>query len=363
MVMDDRLGYWRRHFGLEWPGQEICAALAAKYLERVEVVDPKSLVALAGKPMLFLANHQCFVESLLFSYAVPPLCGRPVVALAKMAHRDGWLGRFVDLVFGYPGVPEHHAVEYIDRDDPDVGTTVARLEAQVRGGHSLLIHVEGTRRRSARRGRVLAVSPLWIGLAMAHDWPIVPVRFVGGLPIEDLGYKLDAPYRHGRQIIRLGRPISCDELLRQPVDGRVSYVRAAINALQDCRTEEPGAPDHDFGIAVDRWTALTGAEPMAAVLLEGLRRWWSGGGCRARSRSRPATSPTPATPWWPPPICTARRRPCCVCRLDRRARGWRGWPRSSSGRAARRSSTGPLRGRASVSLAAPNLATRHALQG
>ena len=361
--MDDRLGYWRRHFGLEWPGQEICAALAAKYLERVEVDDPKSLVALAGKPMLFLANHQCFVESLLFSYAVPPLCGRPVVALAKMAHRDGWLGRFVDLVFGYPGVPEHHAVEYIDRDDPDVGTTVARLEAQVRGGHSLLIHVEGTRRRSARRGRVLAVSPLWIGLAMAHDWPIVPVRFVGGLPIEDLGYKLDAPYRHGRQIIRLGRPISCDELLRQPVDGRVSYVRAAINALQDCRTEEPGAPDHDFGIAVDRWTAHTGAEPMAAVLLEGLRRWVE----RRRVPSTLEESPGDFTDACDALVAAAdlHREAAAVLRVPPGPEG--AWLARMA--AFLFGPRGPaildrsVAGRASVSLAAPNLATRHALQG
>jgi 1-acyl-sn-glycerol-3-phosphate acyltransferase len=271
-MMDDRLAYWRRFFELEWPGQELVAAVADKFLDRVEVVDPSALVALAGRPMLFLANHQCYLESLVFSYAVPPLCGVPATVLAKSAHRGRWLGRLVELVFGWPGLRPHHAVEYIDRDDPGApAELLARLSAVLRRG-SLLVHVEGTRRRSAQRGRVLAVSPLWAELALATGAPVVPVRFVGGLPIDDGGAKLDAPVGMGKQMVRLGRPITSDELASVAAEERAGHLRAAINALQDCRTETPGAPDERFAAAAEEWSARTGAEPMAAVLLEALIR-------------------------------------------------------------------------------------------
>jgi 1-acyl-sn-glycerol-3-phosphate acyltransferase len=268
------LSFWRDYFGLTWPGGEMCIALAEKFLDRVEVCDPKGFVALDGRPVLYLANHQVYLESLLFSVVVTPLTRVPPTTLAKMAHRDRWLGRFVDLVFSYPGLPQHQPIEYFDRENADqaIGQTLTRLDEIMKQGNSLMIHVEGTRRRSARRGRVIMLSPLWVGLAMAHDWPIVPVRFVGGLPFEDAGVKHDVPVGFGQQIIRIGRPITTAELLEIPVAERVPHVRAAINGLQDCATETPGAPDPDFATAVASWVERTGADPVAACILEALRR-------------------------------------------------------------------------------------------
>jgi 1-acyl-sn-glycerol-3-phosphate acyltransferase len=301
------LAFWRGFFGVSWPGQEMCVALAEKFLERVEVCDPKGLVALDGRPVMFLGNHQVYLESLLFNLAVSPLTRRPATTLAKSGHRDRWLGRFVELVFRYPGLPAYQPIEYFDRENADqaIGDTVRRLERIMAGGTSLMIHVEGTRRRSARRGRVIVLSPLWVGLAMSHDWPIVPVRFVGGLPAEDNGIKYDVPVDFGRQIVRVGRPIQKAELLALPAQERVPHIRAAINALQDCATERPGPADPEFGSAVSEWVARTGADPVAACIIEALRRSSQplGPGCRvlveaaARIRaSRPARLALPPGP-------------------------------------------------------------------
>lgn len=271
---NELLAFWRGYFDFSWPGQEMCVALAEKFMDRVEICDPKGVVALMGQPVLFLANHQVYLESLLFNLTVSPLTRRPTITLAKLAHRERWLGRFVDLVTSYPGLPTYKPIEYFDRENAEtaIGETVARIDALMKGGSSLLIHVEGTRRRSARRGRVIMLSPLWVGLAMAHEWPIVPVRFVGGLPVEDEGFKHDLPVGFGRQIIRVGRPISTQELLGMPAQDRVPFVRASLNALQDCVTEMPGAPDPGFANEVLELVLRTGTDPVAATILEALRR-------------------------------------------------------------------------------------------
>jgi 1-acyl-sn-glycerol-3-phosphate acyltransferase len=268
------LAFWRRQVDLpRFPSEDFFLGLADKYLEGVEVVDPASFTAVAGQPVLFLANHQVFVESLLFCTVVAPLHERPIVGLAKSHHVERWVGRFVALAWAHPSLDRRSHIEYVDRDRPEVHDLKHRLAALVASGVSLLVHVEGTRRRSAARGRVQAMQPFWTDLAVAQGLAVVPVRFVGGLPVEDLGVKQEVPVGHGRQIIRLGPAIAAGELAALAPGARLSRVRAAINDLSDNRTEQPGAPDPEFSAAVDRWVARSGGDvPTTAILMAFLRR-------------------------------------------------------------------------------------------
>jgi hypothetical protein len=196
---------------------------------------------------------------------------RPIVGLAKSQHRDAWLGRFSERIWSQPGLGRPY-IEYIDRDQPAVDQLIARLDLRFESA-SLLVHVEGTRRRSARRGRVQAMNPIWTDLAATKGWAIVPVRFIGGLPVEDPGFKQDLPVGFGRQIIRLGPALTPDILARAGGVARMGLVRAAINELSDNRTEAPSAPDAEFGAAVAAWVARHGGEaPLAAILQAFLRR-------------------------------------------------------------------------------------------
>jgi 1-acyl-sn-glycerol-3-phosphate acyltransferase len=277
MKFAESVTFWKRLLGKDaeaWPGVHIFQALAEKFLSGVDIADPLAFAGIHGAPVLYLANHQVYLESMLFNMALAPLQGRPAVGLAKIEHRDRWLGRFIDLLFGYPGLHSPVAIEYFDRESPDATVrAVARLEDLAnRDGQSILVHVEGTRRRCARRGRVQAMSPLWPEVAVKNGWAIVPVRFVGGLPVEDQGSKLDAPVGFGSQTIRVGAPIAAAELAPLGDEARVARVRGAINALQDNRTEEPEPADPIFAAAVDDWVQRSGVHPMAATILMALVR-------------------------------------------------------------------------------------------
>ena len=272
MRFRDALAYWHGIIGCDWPGAALAAALAEKFLAGVDVVDPLGLAQVYKRPCLYLANHQVFLESLMFNVVVPPLLGRPTVALGKREHHERWLGQLIDLLWDLPGGKPPAPIEYFDRENADeivdvVGRLVERVESD---GVSVLVHVEGTRRRSCRRGRVQAMSPLWTEVAVSHGWPIIPVRFVGGLPVEDLGLKFDAPVGYGKQIIRLGAPILPEELRDLSDAGRVARVRGAINELSDNLTEVPGTPDPAFAAEVEEQVERSGADRMAATILTAL---------------------------------------------------------------------------------------------
>jgi 1-acyl-sn-glycerol-3-phosphate acyltransferase len=271
----DAMGYWRRLVAADWPGLALAGALAEKFLAGVDVVDPLGIARVHRRSCLYLANHQVFLESLIFNVAVPPLVNRTTIALGKKEHRDRWLGRLIDALATTTAPLPPPMIEYFDRENPDeIVTAIDRLAEMARAhGQSVLVHVEGTRRRSCRRGRVQAMSPLWPEVAVERDWPIIPVRFVGGLPVEDLGTKLDAPVGFGQQTIRLGAPIFPEELRELDDRARVARVRGAINDLTDHRTEEPSSPDPRFAAEVHAWVDRTGVAPMAAVILVALR-WY-----------------------------------------------------------------------------------------
>jgi hypothetical protein len=118
------------------------------------------------------------------------------------------------------------------------------------------------------------MSSAFVDMALRVGVPIVPVRFVGGLPEQEAPQRLEFPLGYGRQDYWIGRPILPEELARLPFKERKQQVVEAINALGPANEREtPGAPDHAFGKAVDEWVARTGASAEDAVLfrtLEGL---------------------------------------------------------------------------------------------
>jgi hypothetical protein len=170
--------------------------------------------------------------------------------------------------YAYPGVTDLNLIRFFQREDREalleiVGQIAADMRA---GGQSAMVHVEGTRALACRQP-VVKMSSAFIDMALAVGAPIVPVRFVGGLPLEALTTRLEFPVGFGRQDYWLGRPIFPEELAALPYKDRKAVVIAAINGLgPDVATETPTAPDPAFGAAVDAWIARTGATPEDAVL-------------------------------------------------------------------------------------------------
>jgi 3-hydroxymyristoyl/3-hydroxydecanoyl-(acyl carrier protein) dehydratase/1-acyl-sn-glycerol-3-phosphate acyltransferase len=258
--------FWRRRLGTgSGLAEDLVDGLAAQFVGDVVVAD-ETLRALRGRPAIFLANHQVGVESLLFATLAAGLNDRVVVALAKAEHRESWMGRLMRLIAQQPGVADPRTLAFFDRSDsasllPILEQLRHRLQHE---DASLLVHVEGTRSLAARRP-VAHMSGVWIDLALAAGAPIVPVRFSGGLPLQEADARLEFPVGFGRQDYHVGRPLPPDELLRLDLVARQRRVLDAINELGP-REEMPGDPDHAFPAAVDSWRGRARSAERAVLL-------------------------------------------------------------------------------------------------
>ncbi|MEO6420101.1 MAG: 1-acyl-sn-glycerol-3-phosphate acyltransferase, partial [Polyangiaceae bacterium] len=221
-----------------------------------------------GKSCLYLANHQVGIESLLFSVLASALSGTSTVTLAKAEHRTSWLGTLIAHSFSYPGVVDPNVITFFEREDREslikiVGDIAVQMQTTAK---SAMVHVEGTRSLSARQP-VIKMSSAFIDMAIAVGAPIVPVRFVGALPVAELTTRLEFPVGFGRQDCWIGRPIMPADLAALPYKDRKTVVISAINGLgPDLASETPAAPNPVFAEAVERWMAHTGATHENAVL-------------------------------------------------------------------------------------------------
>ncbi|MCB9763577.1 MAG: 1-acyl-sn-glycerol-3-phosphate acyltransferase, partial [Alphaproteobacteria bacterium] len=242
-------------------------------VRRVVLDNPAAHQAVAGRSLLYLGNHQVGLESLVFSILGAALNGMPTVTLAKIEHKKTWLGQLIQRCFSYPGVADPRLITFFDREDKaSLPAIIGELAAEMAGpGRSVMVHVEGTRSLECRTP-VLKMSGAFIDMALKVNAPIVPVRFVGGLPPERMEKRIEFPLGMGQQDIWLGAPILPEALASMPYGERKKVVIAAINALGPPNaTEAPLPGDPDFAARVAAWQARTGASEEHAVLFEVLR--------------------------------------------------------------------------------------------
>lgn len=263
--------FWTRWFDRgPWPVEDLYYGLVGRFVDRVVVEDPVAYSALRGRSVLYLANHQTGVESLLFSIVASALNDVPTVTLAKIEHRQTWLGRLIAHAFSYPGVTDPRVMTFFDREDKaSLVRVIGELAAEMAGpGRSVMVHVEGTRALSCRTA-VEKMSGAFIDLAMKVGAPIVPVRFVGGLPADPLETRLEFPLGMGRQEIRLGTPIMPERLAGLHYGARKALVLSAINGLGIPNAmEQPFRGDPDFERRVIAWQAGHGVSHEHATLRE-----------------------------------------------------------------------------------------------
>jgi 3-oxoacyl-(acyl-carrier-protein) synthase/3-hydroxymyristoyl/3-hydroxydecanoyl-(acyl carrier protein) dehydratase/1-acyl-sn-glycerol-3-phosphate acyltransferase len=254
--------YWRDRIGIgPWLMEDLYYGLIARFVRDVVITDPEAFNNVRGRSCLYLANHQVGIESLLFSVAVSALSGVPAVTLAKAEHKTSWLGTLIAHTFEHPGVNDLDLIVFFEREDREsLGMILNQIAAQMRSERkSAMVHVEGTRSLTFRRP-VEKMSSSLIDMALAVNAPIVPVRFVGGLPVDELPERISFPVGFGKQDYWLGRPICPEELARMTYKERKLAVIAAINALgPDYTAELPAPPDQAFGNAVESWAARSGA--------------------------------------------------------------------------------------------------------
>ncbi len=256
-------GFWTELTGIaDWPIADLNFALIERFVRRVELIDPAGFAALRGQPVLYLANHQVAVESLLFNVITSALSGVPLKIIAKKEHRETWIGQLIELTHRYPGVRHAELILFFDREDP---ASLLNLLRQFRSGSdaeqtSLMVHVEGTRARSCREP-ITRMSSVFTDLAAELQLPIVPVRLAGGLPETPVPERLDFPFDGGQQDIIFGEALAPDEIRRLQLRERSRTIREAIERLR---------PEHEQPLPRStEWPPL--ADGTKPILLETLR--------------------------------------------------------------------------------------------
>ena len=268
--------FGREALGIEaWPGEDLSLGLCQAFVDRVILDDPLSFLVHAGRPMLFVGNHQVQIESMLFPMVAASLTGRHVVTIAKTEHRDGWIGPLSRLSTDYPGVDQPPAIVYFDQRDPrSMFAILEQLKRHVsEEGHSVFVHVEGQLARRCRRP-VVRLSSVFLDLARQLDLPLVPVRFAGGLPIEPAESTMDFPVGFGKQTYHVGRPIRPQRLAGMPLVEQRDLALEALNAVGPALdTELPADPQTEFADEVTRMRARHQMPEVQAVAAAVLARW------------------------------------------------------------------------------------------
>ena len=272
--------FWTRRFatdtsidGGRWPVEDLYYGLIQRFLRRVVVPEPAAFEAIHGRSTLFLANHQTGVESLVFSIVASALVGTPTVTLAKVEHKATWLGDLIRHSFTWPGVEDPRVITYFDREDKaSLPTIIGELAGEMATtGRSVMVHIEGTRSMECRTP-VQKMSGAFIDMALKVGVPIVPVRFVGGLPVEPMDHRIEFPTGMGQQDIWLGAPILPEDLEGMHYGARKQAVIDAINGLGPASSDEQPLPgDAAFAEDVAAWSASRGVTPEHAALLRVLQ--------------------------------------------------------------------------------------------
>jgi 1-acyl-sn-glycerol-3-phosphate acyltransferase len=263
--------FWDRWFGMPpWPTEDLYYGLIHRFVRRVRLQNPGAHEALRGQSVLYLGNHQVGVESLLFSIVAGGLSRVSTVTVAKAEHRDTWLGKLIQHCFRYPDARDPNVITFFDRDDKgSMPEIISALATEMKGpGKSVMVHVEGTRSLDCRTP-VQKMSGAFLDMALGVGVPVVPIRFVGGLPVDPLPERLEFPVGMGWQDIWLGEPIPAEELAALPYKERKERVISAINALGvDNAHEVPSEGDPAFLYRVNTRCSRTGVDQPHAVLFE-----------------------------------------------------------------------------------------------
>src|SRR5262249_50230562 len=141
-------------------------ALVAAFLGEIVVADAAALATLRETGAIYLANHQTAVESLCLGLALGTLGVPTLLAVAKIEHGVSWIGGLRRWAARYPGATPPLTTLLFDRSDlKHQAAVLAEIEPLLRGGDSLLVHVDGTRARRAG-APVVQVGGSWIDLAL-----------------------------------------------------------------------------------------------------------------------------------------------------------------------------------------------------
>jgi hypothetical protein len=218
---------------------------------------------------LYLCNHQVDIESVLFNFLAQVEFETPIQTISRVEHVGSWVGQLDRFAADHPGMKQPERILYFDRADPAGLFKVLDQYRRARkeDNCSLMVHVEGELGLTCRQP-VTRASSVFLDLAVELDLPIIPVRFVGGLPASPLPQTIPFPINLGQQDYVCGTPIFPADLANKTLSEKLAEFLGRINGMAPLASrEEPLPGDPTFAAAVEQRIAA-GDSAWSAIMIE-----------------------------------------------------------------------------------------------
>lgn len=241
------------------------------------VCDGLELTApLPAGPCVFLTNHQTALDILLFAYLISALRRERINLIGwegALAMNSGELTTALASRAdpGADDLNQHLRPHYIDSRDPaQIVATASRLGRELADPDapaSAVLAADGERQATEQQATLRAGSS-FVDLGQSFGVPIVPVRFVWGLPALAAGHRHVWPAGFAPQRYIVGPPLMPEDLNGQSLPERCERVRRAIDALW--RPPPPGqaAVGASRRGRIERLIAMTGMSQTKALLCD-----------------------------------------------------------------------------------------------
>ena len=265
---ENLISFWHKFLGVRHPICALSTALYKRFVGKIIIEDEQDFHALNHKPRLYLANHQVGIESILFVFAVSALSNSVINTVAKFEHQQSWVNELSKQIYAYPQIKDPELIFYFDRNNQGSMLNLLKSTKEViqQQQRSLLVHVQGTRALTCRQP-VNDLSSVFIDLALELNLPIIPVKFVGGLPVEPLETRIEFPFRYTCQNYHLGKAIFPENLKTLGNLERKTLILEKLNQLGETPDQSfPNLPDTNFEKEVQLWIKQTGVSQVCAVL-------------------------------------------------------------------------------------------------
>jgi hypothetical protein len=275
LEVSDASDYWNNEVGIKINILfDLIKSLTIKFVRRIILEDPDQFTRIQGIPVLYIANHQTGIESLLFAFLIGYLSRTAFRGIINKQQESGMLGILNQISSRFVNVKLPVKMLVFDQQDrKSLYDILDDYSEEIRHENaSFYVTAEGRRALTAGH-EVSQLSSVFIDFAIKENIPVVPVRFTGGLPGEANNKLFDFPFEFGQQDYYIGQAVFPSQLKDLAYGDRPRYILERINNLgPESDRESPISPDPGFNDRVAKSMEEKGLSVFSAMIIEALRQ-------------------------------------------------------------------------------------------
>ncbi|NRA44997.1 MAG: hypothetical protein HRU09_08595 [Oligoflexales bacterium] len=268
------LDYWSQCWGLStWLGADLLSGILHRFVHSVYLEDPQALLGIKNEAIVFVSNQQVSVEIPIFSHLMSSFLQKTVKNLVRQEFLPPWLEDLRGLLGSCPEVsfleqthniaPRHRG----DKHTPFIEPILKGIE------NKLALNLPALRvGHLANKGCMTKAAQSLLASDFSKSFYLVPVGFLGALPLKPLDKKLGFPYAMSQQKIVVGKPIASHDLIAWSPQDKEDLLTETFGSLNPSGDrDELLAVDEQFGRLVHSWMLSSRVKVEQAVLFCTLR--------------------------------------------------------------------------------------------